>query len=525
MAVAGISDSNIEAELKLSASAETVEALSRSAPVARAARGRGVVKNLESTYYDTPDLRLLGRGIALRVRGDGERFIQTVKMESGSGGALARRGEWEAPVAGSRPDLAAIGDAEARELLGLILPGELRPVFTNRVRREVRLIDGPGDSGRDCAIEVAMDIGETRAGDATEPIAEIELELLGGSAEHVFDLALALHRIGHVRVEHRSKAERGYALSTDIAPRWRKARPVAFGPGTTIDEALARVLAACFRHWTANESAALDGRDPEGIHQMRVGLRRLRSALSVFGPLLPADALAWLELEANHVLGMLGRARDLDVFLDELLSPVVGEFPGEECLAALRRAAERERVEGYERAGSAIVSPRYTEFVLRFGGWLEGRRWRTGDTVGALDRPLAAYADELLEKRHRKTLGLGRRFETLTVERRHRVRIALKKLRYTSEFFESLHPGRRTGRYVKSLSRLQDGLGHLNDVAVARRLVEELANRSASPGDRATLQRAAGLLIGWYARGVVDTEPETVASWKAFRAAAPFWRR
>ena len=288
--------------------------------------------------------------------------------------------------------------------------------------------------------------------------------------------------------------------------------------GTTIDEALARVLAACFRHWTANESAALDGRDPEGIHQMRVGLRRLRSALSVFGPLLPADALAWLELEANHVLGMLGRARDLDVFLDELLSPVVGEFPGEECLAALRRAAERERVEGYERAGSAIVSPRYTEFVLRFGGWLEGRRWRTGDTVGALDRPLAAYADELLEKRHRKTLGLGRRFETLTVERRHRVRIALKKLRYTSEFFESLHPGRRTGRYVKSLSRLQDGLGHLNDVAVARRLVEELANRSASPGDRATLQRAAGLLIGWYARGVVDTEPETVASWKAFRA-------
>ena len=525
MVAAGISDSNVEVELKLSASAETIEALSRSAPVARAARGPGVVRNLESTYYDTPDLRLLGRGIALRVRGDGERFVQTVKMESESGGALARRAEWEAPVAGARPDLAAIGDAGARERLGLILPGELRPVFTNRVRREVRLIDGPDDSGRDRAIEMAVDVGETRAGAATEPIVEIELELLRGPAESVFDLALALHRIGPVRVEQRGKAERGYALSAGLAPRWRKARPVVFDRGTTVDEALARVLAACFAHWTANEPAALDGRDPEGVHQMRVGLRRLRSALSVFGPLLPADALAWIEREADDALRMLGRARDLDVFLDELLGPVAGEFPDEDCLAALRRAAERERAAGYERAGSAIAAPRYTGFVLRFGGWLEGRRWRTGDADGALDRPLAAYADGVLEKRHRRTLRLGRRFETLTAEKRHRVRIALKKLRYASEFFASLHPGRETGRYVKSLSRLQDGLGHLNDVAVARRLVEELARGDAPPGDRAALQRAAGLLIGWHARGVAAAEPETVAGWEAFRATAPFWRR
>ncbi len=515
----------VEVELKLSAPAETIEALSRSAPVARASRGRGVVKTLENTYYDTPDLRLLGRGVALRVRKDGERFVQTVKTDSGPGGAVARRGEWETPIAGPEPDLAAVGDADARELLGPILPGELRPVFSNRVRREVRLVDGPDDSGRARAIEVAADVGEIRAGDATEPIAEIELELREGSAEHIFDLALALHRIGGVRIEQRSKAERGYALSTDLAPRWRKAAPVVFDPGATIDEALADVFDACFRHWTANEAAALDGRDPEGVHQMRVGLRRLRSALSVFGPLLPEDALAWLQEEAGSALGALGRARDLDVFLGELLSPVAEEFPGEECLAALRRAAARERTEGYERAGSAIVSPRYTEFVLRFGGWLEGRRWRTEGASGVLDRPLAAYADALLEKRHRKALRLGRRFGKLSTEGRHRVRIALKKLRYTSEFFESLHPDRETRRYVKSLSRLQDSLGHLNDVAVAERLVDGLAAQGGSPGERAELQRAAGLLIGWYARGVADTEPETVANWKAFSAAAPFWRR
>ena len=525
MAMAELPGPNVEIELKLSAPAETIEALSRSAPVVQASEGPGIVKTLENTYYDTPDLRLLTRGIALRVRKDGERFVQTMKTESESGGALARRGEWETPVGGLQPDLTAIDDADARELLGLILPGELQPVFSNRVRREVRVIDGPDESGHARTIEIAVDIGEIRAGDVTEPIAEIELELLKGSAENVFDLALALHRIGHVRIEPRSKAERGYALSTDIVPRWQKAEPIVFNPQTTIDEALADVFNACFKHWTANEPAALDGRDPEGIHQMRVGLRRLRSALSIFGPLLPEDALAWLKEEASDALGALGRARDLDVFLEELLSPVAREFRGDECLVTLRRAAVREQARGYEQARSAIVSPRYTEFVLRFGGWVEGRRWRTDGTSDVLDRPLVAYADKLLEKRHRKALKLGRQFEILSVDGRHQVRIALKKLRYTSEFFESLHPSRKTKRYVKSLSRLQDSLGHLNDVAVAERLMEDLANRSALPSEQAALQRAAGLLIGWYARGVADTEPETVANWAAFSVAAPFWRQ
>ena len=329
---------NVEIELKLSAPVETIEALSRSAPVVQASEGLGIVKTLENTYYDTPDLRLLARGIALRVRKDGERFVQTMKTELESGGTLARRGEWETPVGGLQPDLTAIDDADARELLGLILPGELQPVFSNRVRREVHVINSLDESGHARTIEIAVDIGETRAGDATEPIAEIELELLKGSAADVFDLALALHRIGHVRIEPRSKAERGYALSTDIVHRWQKAETIVFNPQTTIDEALAEVFNACFKHWTANESAALDGRDPEGIHQMRVGLRRLRSALSIFGPLLPEDALAWLKEEASDTLGALGRARDLDVFLGELLSPVAQEFRGDECLVTLRRA-------------------------------------------------------------------------------------------------------------------------------------------------------------------------------------------
>lgn len=513
-----------EIELKLSAAPDIIKALAHSATIKHGSQGDGIVKQLESTYFDTPDLRLRSRGISLRVRKDGGHYIQTMKTAGGAGGAIARRGEWETPVVGPLPDLAAINEPDARELLGLILPGELRPVFTNRVRREVRRVNGSGKDGRPRMIEVAVDLGETQSGEATEPIAEIELELLSGGPENVFDMALELHRIDSVHIERRSKAERGYALSTNTFPVWHKARPISFNPGASLDESLAAVFDGCFRHWTANEAAAADGRDPEGIHQMRVGLRRLRSALSIFGPLLPGDSLAWLKTEARHVIGALGQARDLDVFLAELLTPVIDEFPHEPALATLKRAAERAKAGGYDQARAAIAAPRYTEFVLRFGGWVEGRRWRTDGNTDVLTQPLIGYADKLLGVRHGKALKLGRKFETLSVDDRHRVRIALKQLRYTSEFFESLHSGRKTKRYVKSLARMQDSLGHLNDVAVAERLIEEISKGAIIPSERAEIQRATGLLVGWFTRGVADAEPETVSNWKTFAAAMPFWR-
>lgn len=515
---------NTEIELKLSAAPDVIEELARSAPLGRVGGGRRVFKNLESTYFGTSDLRLRNRGFALRVRKDGNRYVQIMKSSLEAGGAIARRTEWECPVPGFAPDFGAIDDVEARARLGLILPGELRPVFTNRVRREVLRVNGSDAAGRAREIEIAVDLGEIQVGEVTEPIAEIELELPHGAPETVFDLALALHRIRPVQIETRSKSERGYALSTGAVPACHKAKPIPFNSDTTIDQALTAVFNACFKHWTANEHAVLDGRDPEGVHQMRVGLRRLRSALSIFGPLLPEEALKWLKKEARYAIGALGEARDLDVFLAELLAPVIDEFPGNPAITALWHEARRVRERGYEHARTTIASPRYTEFVLRFGAWVEGSRWRSDESADVFDKPLLGYANKLLEHRHHRAFKLGRKFEKLCVEDRHRVRIALKQLRYTSEFFESLHPGHGTRRDVKSLSRMQDSLGHLNDVAVAERLVNALAEGAVLPSEQSVLQHAAGLLIGWYSRGVADSEPETIANWNAFVDSAPFWR-
>ena len=146
---------------------------------------------------------------------------------------------------------------------------------------------------------------------------------------------------------------------------------------------------------------------------------------------------------------------------------------------------------------AAIADPSYTRFLLQLGRWIEAGGWREDATPkGApwLDRPIVAFADRLLARRHRKALKLGRRFEDLTPPERHRLRIALKKLRYATEFFDSLHAGKRARPYLAALKELQDALGHLNDVAVAERLLRGLSEPAGE--QRAAIGRASGLVLG-----------------------------
>ncbi len=514
-----------EVELKLAADPETLERLWQ-APPFRRDEAEPKIKQLENTYYDTADLRLRKRGLAFRIRRDGTRFIQTVKTGDDTAAGLFSRGEWEGDVPSAEPQLDIIDDPQIRAVLGLILPGELRPVFTTRVHREVLKVNGTDSLGRLKVIEAAFDRGVIEAADAVQPLSEIELELVEGTPRALFDLALALQDIAPTQLETRSKSARGYALATGRRPAWHTAKPLNLKPETSTDNALAAVLETCLLHWTANEAAAFDGSDAEGVHQMRVGLRRFRSALSVFRGLMPEDHYTWLNGEARWALASLGPARDWDVFLADLLSPLERERPDDKDLAVLRKAAEQRRDEAYEQVRKALGDPRYTRFLLRLGGWLEDRAWHCAALTPAqavwLDQPLITLANKLLTKRHRKTLKLGRHFDKLSVEKRHEVRIAVKKLRYTTEFFRALYPAKAEKPYLKAMRGLQESLGHLNDVAVAETLLAELTAPGA--GRRpAGLQQATGKVIGWYAHGVLSFEPEMRQSWKAFAKTHPFW--
>ena len=446
---------------------------------------------LIATYFDTPDGVLARQGLTLRVREEAGRFIQTVKSGGGSKGAALVRGEWEDPVPSGWPDPAAPQTGRfipsADQLVGL--------VRTEIARRTVILCPNPATR-----IEAAIDLGRVAAlhRNACESVCEIELELKGGGMTLLYDLALEMLAVAPMRLEHRSKSARGFRLaalsaeSETVAPV--HASKVALDRGMTAGAAWRRIARSCTEQIVQNEPAVLAGL-PDGIHQMRVGVRRLRAILSAFAPLLPKDEYNWFSDELRWLGGVLGLARNLDVFADGLVAPAIkyiGDTPG---ATALNNAVTARRAAAYAGAAEAIGSPRYTALVLRL--------MRCSDDGGgdnswspALLRSLGDVAPEILNRRlkmvRRRSIGFSRQ----SPEKRHRLRIALKKLRYALEMFGQLYKPKKTGRLLRAAKRLQEELGTANDLSVSRDLVAELARNGAA----AAIAKAGDTVLDWHAQ-------------------------
>ena len=302
-------------------------------------------------------------------------------------------------------------------------------------------------------------------------------------------------------------------------PAAMKAERIELAKNASVDDAVAIVFAACLRHSTANEAAALSGLDPEGVHEMRVALRRMRAALSDFREIIPVAQVAWLKRETKWLITSLGTARDWDVFLSELLAPIEAARPGDAELAKLRMAAETERKKGYKGSRRAIRSPRYAALLTRMRRWLSTKSWRQGNdgTRKWLDEPAVELAGRLLTKRHKAVRKLGRDFRKLSARERHQLRIALKKLRYTAEFFRSLYQKKREKAYFRALAQLQNSLGRMNDIVVADHLLRRLS--AAARRDRRIPERlstAARTVAGWYTQSASSSEHQAEANWRDF---------
>ncbi|HET8728265.1 MAG TPA: CYTH and CHAD domain-containing protein, partial [Alphaproteobacteria bacterium] len=411
-----------EIELKLSVDLEAIERLGKASAIARRARNRGTVRRLENAYFDTPDLQLHQRGLALRVRRAGANFVQTLKTAAAADSGFLVRGEWEVPVGSMTPDLDALPD-DARRHLSPIPPDALEPLFASRVRRHRRLIDVVDATGRRSTVEVAFDQGSLEAGDSTASVSEVELELKAGMPDALYRLALELLEVAPLRLETESKSDRGYRLATGLAPAWRKPEAIVLPPDGAAETAFRIILRSCVGLWLDNQAAALDGRDPEGVHQMRVALRQFRSALSLFRHLIPADRQAWLKTESEWIADGLSAARDWDVFLTETLPPVEGGAPEDRSLRALRAAAGAAREAAYQDARGTIAAPRYTAFVLQLALWLDSAGWRAEEPPGDVpSERIDDLAERLLQQRHKAVLKAGRHFAQLTPEERHALR-------------------------------------------------------------------------------------------------------
>jgi inorganic triphosphatase YgiF len=497
-----------EIELKLAAPTSDLPlleaALRRSAPGAC-----GAAAVLTSTYFDTPDRALRRAGIVLRVRRERGRFVQTVKAAGAGDGGLLARGEWEDVVAGDQPDRDAPRSGEH-------LPADafaaLRPLFVTDVTRTVvELHPSPGT-----CVEAAIDRGEIRLhpDGRSEPISEVELELKSGDPAALYDIALELAETAAVRIETPSKSERGYRLADGGAGvAVVHAEPVSLDPAVTIDAALRRIGGACLAHLLRNEAAALAG-EPEGVHQMRVAVRTLRSALSSFKRIVPRDDRRRVSDELAWIAGPLGAARNLDVLATQLMKLATSELAEEGGRPELAAIVERARAAARERVREHILSPQYTTAVLRLLRWFEGRE--VADAA-----PIGWIAPRLLDRRRRKVRQRSKGFRRMGAGRRHELRIAVKKLRYATELLGSLFDPEGLRKYVKRLKRLQDDLGYANDVRVARGLLTDLLGEGDPPGPAA---QAGTRLIDWHQAVLDKRERKLRRHLRRLNRAHPFWR-
>jgi inorganic triphosphatase YgiF len=467
---------------------------------------------LTSVYFDTDDFVLREHGVSLRVRKvDGHR-LQTIKANSS---AFISRDEWETEIDRDQPKLELAHGTALAPLLTSEVTEQLKPVFETQVERVVVPLHF-GDSD----IELAFDQGRVITVDAKLDLAEIEIELKQGHRRDAARLAKKLSRSVPITLSVDSKAERGYALLEGALDAAVFAERVAIAKKATVTEAFVAVSLACLRQIAGNHGAVRHG-DPKGIHQMRVGLRRLRASLSLFKNMLHDGKVTKLKRELKWLTEQLGQARDYDVFVRKTLAPYRAEHANRRELEILQDELERNRQANFAAAKLAVGSERFRRLLLDFTLWLLDSGWHNDSDAlrRALGRRSArAFVQEELARRIRKINKRVRKLEQLDGRRRHKLRIATKKVRYGREFFETLRTdGRKSGRKLdRALKRLQSRLGNLNDMRVHLQQAHDFARASTA----AQKAFAIGCLIGREESSANDILAEAVAAGRRLRKAA-----
>lgn len=443
-----------EIELKLGLTREAADALD----AAGFWPGEPSIANQRSIYFDTPDGALVRAGLSLRIRRSGHKRVQTVKAKGGCAGGLFVRSEWERGVESDKPLL-----DDTTPVLALIgnAADAILPAFTVKVERRTWMIVADGSS-----IEAVFDCGEVVSGDRSTPIHEIELELKEGQPSALFHLARRIDAVAPVRLGVQSKSERGYRLADAALPAF-KADEVGLRSDLTAAEAFARVASACLRHYRLNEDLLLATRSADALHQARVALRRLRSAFSLFKPMMGGERHVPLRAELRWLAGELGAARNLDVLIKRSK-----EGPVHDRLVEARGAA-------YDRVIGLLSSDRVRALMLDVAEWIAVGDWlQVPEREAARVTDARSFGRNALDRFRCRVKKGGRDLRHASDEARHALRKNAKKLRYGAEFFAGLYHSPRERRcykkFVAALEHLQDELGDLNDLATAPTVIEEL---------------------------------------------------
>ncbi|OUL98624.1 CYTH and CHAD domain-containing protein [Variovorax sp. JS1663] len=486
----------------------------RAAVESAVARGRSRKERLQARYYDTADGALAARRIVLRIRREGRRWVQTAKAPGGN--ALHRHEHnVEIPIVRASetplPRLDRHAGTPVGELIAQALeaagqtPAEalLVPLYGTDIRRTSREM-----RTGDARVELAFDRGEVRAGEHSHPVCELEIELKSGSPQSLLELARRWRMRYPLWLDTVSKAQRGERLARGVVHGEAvKAEAPALGKKASGPEVFRAVIGACLAQILPNASEVAAGSpDPEHVHQLRIGIRRLRTALREMADFAPAIDPAW-EPALVNAFRALGRQRDRE-HLETTVQPqieavggppvdwpplaeaepaaadVVRELPFQLVLIGLIAASLPEAQEAPEAAATEPAEP--------------------------ARKPLRAR----LAKLHRQVVRDGRHFEALEPEAQHRVRKRLKRLRYLGEFVAPMFGEDAAGRYLKALKPAQDALGTHNDAAVAIDAYREAAGQDGR----------AWFAVGWLAARQPQSAQECRAALDEVAQARRFWK-
>ncbi len=480
-----------ETEIKLDLSQEALHTLVGSDLLGEPDK----VLDQRSTYFDTADRRLWKEGYTLRIRQVGDTRTQTVKA-TGPSRSLFARSEWETSLEGDEPVL-----DHTSPLIGEF-GGHLKlePVFDVVIARRLWKMVENGSR-----IEVVVDEGDAISGERRSPIREIEIELKEGNPRDLFIFARKIDAVTSFRFGVRSKAERGFVLA-EAQKTVLKAEPVYLERSMNAAAAFKAIALSCVRQFRVNEDILLQRRNPEALHQTRVALRRLRSAVSLFKSVLPGEEPERLNHELQWLAAILGEARNVDV--------LQAKASDADLVSKLKTA----RTATYRDAIDALESSRARALMLDLVNWLECGDYLPGNGAVSTDVPSGQdFAVSVLEKQRKRMKKDGSALAKADDEHRHDVRKDAKKLRYAAEFFASLFDDKRSARrhkkFLAAMEVLQDELGALNDLATGPEVLEKHGLADHPARDTLVSHRdKAGLVAK--AQAAVDEVLDTKRFWR-----------
>jgi triphosphatase len=434
---------------------------------------------LYSVYYDTPDLALYKARLSLRVRNTGKGYVQTIKGMNGEA-ELFDRPEWEHEIEGSAPDLGLAAGTPLEPLLKAGAGENLRPLFQTGIERGVYHVTSNGSE-----IEIAVDRGVIETTQRRAPVHEVELELKQGDPAELFRLARSLAATVPLRLAVKTKAERGYELAANAALGAEKATRLDLDAHLTCQQAFRAIGQNCLRQLIVNERGMCAG-DAQSLHQMRIGLRRLRAAIVAFEKVVADEEQDRIKDELKWITNELGPARDLDVFEHDILQPLSVTHGGDARFAETHRAFIAARAKAYGSAAGSVRSDRFRTALLDVAEWIEAGPWTRDKSLRKRrEETIVEHAAKLLSRGRKRIRETGADLRALDVKRRHKLRIRAKNLRYAVEFFAGVFPDEKNAARreaaLTALKELQDQLGYLNDLAQR----EALAANGHELGDHA----------------------------------------